>query len=310
MRNWLPILAVTLALTGLPSIQGQPLKHGNEASRASELKTDSGKNPPAAAYAGKFQEDCNRLAFKNGPGCESARNNEYPLAIGELAAAYFAIQRNAERDGYDWLAYWAAILLTLAALIGVGLALSTLKWLKNQTLAAKATADFALLNAQAVINTERAWIVVTMKSSKEGVYTIVAENVGRTPAKLVSSFSDVSILRSPKKMPETPTYKTQRYDGMVPTLCFQKERRQIFEITVSEIIDSAYPYGNAPDNALEFMDIYFFGKILYQDILNTGKAPQSNPPHETKWCFKLLTLANAVPISHPYVSPHEYVGYT
>jgi len=232
------------------------------------------------------------------------------VASGPLMAASFAFQAVRERDIYDWLAYWAAIVLAVAVLIAVGLAFSALRWLKIQTLAAKANADFALVNARALLNAERAWIVVTLATTKEGVYTILAENVGKTPAKLVTSFADISILRAPKNLPETPAYKTQRFEGMVPAVCFPKDRRPILEISVREIIDSAYPYGNAPSNALEFIDIFFFGKITYEDTLHPLKTPESNALHETKWCFKLVTMANSAPIPHPSVSLSQYVGYT
>jgi hypothetical protein len=54
--------------------------------------------------------------------------------------------------------------------------------------AAKSAADFALLNAKAVINAERAWIMVQPTSHKREVYTFTAGNVGQTPAKLIRSF--------------------------------------------------------------------------------------------------------------------------
>lgn len=283
MRKWLSIVAILLAFAGLSPIRGQQVDPVGKALTVPALDMDSGRN--------------------------RVGNAAHSFAGSRLLIANF-VNQIVERDGFDWLAYWAAIVLAVAVLTGVVVAVSALKWLKIQTLAAKANADFALLNARALVNAERAWMMVTLTSTKEGVYTIIAENVGKTPAKLVSSFADVSIIRTPKTLPVTPAYKTQCYEGMIPIICFPQDRRQIFEITVPEIIESAYPYGNAPSNALEFMDIFFFGRVVYHDTLNTGNTPESSPVHETRWCFKLLTLANSAPISHPYVSPREYIGYT
>jgi hypothetical protein len=202
---------------------------------------------------------------------------------------------------------WALVVI---GAFGVLAAFITLREIGRQTKAAKDAASFALLNAQAIINAERAWIVVGIVSRKPGVYTILAENVGQTPARLVTNFSDVSILPHGQSLAPVPEYKTQRLDGMVPTLYLPKDKRQLFEITTDAISKSKFPNREPSAEAIEFLEIHFFGKIVYEDTLNTGKAPESNPIHETKWCFKYFPIKDGVAMSHPYVCPSGYVDYS
>jgi hypothetical protein len=215
-----------------------------------------------------------------------------------------------------WLAIFTAVLALVSIAQGYflyvhGVELRTLAGAaKENTAAAKDGASFALLNAQAVINAERAWIMVQPTSSKRGVYTFLAQNVGQTPAKLITSFADFIVLGHTTNPPATPDYKTQRLEGMTPTLCLPKDMRIIFEISADAIGRIKYPRGDAPPNHLEFMEIYFFGKIVYEDTLNTGKTPESNPLHETKWCFKLLPVDGGVAIADARLIPRDYVDYS
>lgn len=188
--------------------------------------------------------------------------------------------------------------------------LATARAAQENAEAAKHTADFALLNAQAVINAERAWVIVGPTSNKRDFYTFNAVNVGQTPAKLVRSFADVIVLGHTTHLPPSPDYQTQRLEGMTPSLCLPKDRRVVFEISAEAISRVKYPQGNAPPNHLEFMEIYFFGKVIYEDTLNTGKTPESSPVHETKWCFKLTPVDGGVPIADPRLIPPDYMGYS
>jgi hypothetical protein len=75
--------------------------------------------------------------------------------------------------------------------------------------AAQESADAALLNAQAIINSERPWLFVKLTISSENIFPIPGsqhalpsyftfdlENSGRTPAELIYSYSNFSICPS------------------------------------------------------------------------------------------------------------------
>ena len=83
--------------------------------------------------------------------------------------------------------YVAAWVLVIVAGFGLWATFRTLGILREQTSAAKGAADAALLNAQAVIKSERAWIEAELvKKTIVGAtrYEIRAENQGKTPARL------------------------------------------------------------------------------------------------------------------------------
>jgi hypothetical protein len=121
------------------------------------------------------------------------------------------------RDWIDGITLACSAVLTLAGVIGVIAALRTLRAVKQQademvhqaqliqeqTAVAKHAADAALLNAKAVINAERPWLLIRsavghsgatiMNDSGDVWVTFKATNVGRSPAEII--FSNVEIRR-------------------------------------------------------------------------------------------------------------------
>ena len=97
---------------------------------------------------------------------------------------------------------WATIIGVIGAWFGLGLIWKQNKTIKDQLAEMRAAsgqtnrlieqvsvgANAALLNAQAVINTERAWITVDVEQIEVLTFKIVIKNVGKTPARFVSSF--------------------------------------------------------------------------------------------------------------------------
>ncbi len=90
-----------------------------------------------------------------------------------------------------WDIYWPTVVLMVAAVIGIFVAWSTLNDIKVQTQNAKASADAALLSAQAVVSSERAWLIVEDLTVQPLVeltnertkiqFTLRFKNEGRTP---------------------------------------------------------------------------------------------------------------------------------
>ncbi len=174
---------------------------------------------------------------------------------------------------------------------------------------ARDAADAARLNAQAVINAERAWIVVTAEASEPDVFEFRAKNVGKTPAKFVSSFCEMSVLDRSDKLPAEPTYKTEMYDGLQPTLFPPTDARAIFRKDLRKSQLSLLDEELLRCISAGFKEVYFFGSLSYVDTL----APEKDGKpvfHETKWCFKLIPIVGALPLSHPYLFPPSYVDYS
>jgi len=126
------------------------------------------------------------------------------------------------RDAYDWLVLGCSLVLAVIGICGVFVAVSTLKKIERQTkatedaaTAAKDSAEAARLNAQAVINSERAWIVI--KSTMDGYvpnaadtfeYKWVIRNTGNTPARIMETQCRYDLVRAIvlTSLPPEPQY--------------------------------------------------------------------------------------------------------
>lgn len=120
------------------------------------------------------------------------------------------------RDWADWILWGASTVLALVGIVGICVAIKTLRALKiqsvimrrqtkhiarqalsmrrqtthlrNSVIAAKTSADAALLNVQAIINSERAWIDgEVVKTERIGVirHALKVTNHGKTPARII-----------------------------------------------------------------------------------------------------------------------------
>jgi hypothetical protein len=82
------------------------------------------------------------------------------------------------KDSYDKAAFWATIALALVGFVGIGVGIRTLRILKRQTKAAEDATKVALLNTQALINAERAWIMVDLEWPNSSKPTQTVSNSG------------------------------------------------------------------------------------------------------------------------------------
>jgi hypothetical protein len=82
----------------------------------------------------------------------------------------------------------------------------------------KKAADAAGLNAQAVINSERPWLVISVEGQEARRFAFRAKNVGRTPARLVSIHGDVVPVENGRPLPENPEYGAPRSLSLHPRL--------------------------------------------------------------------------------------------
>lgn len=113
------------------------------------------------------------------------------ISVNQQASQQQAIAAACEPNGYFCRLLGAAnlptVLLVFVGIGGVWAALKTLKSIDRQTVATKEAAKAALLNAQAVINSERAWIHGEILQSWIGSnrWTLQVKNHGKTPAQIL-----------------------------------------------------------------------------------------------------------------------------
>ncbi|HLY40704.1 MAG TPA: hypothetical protein VKR52_05790 [Terracidiphilus sp.] len=103
---------------------------------------------------------------------------------------------NPKSSGYPWQELLAPAnipnwILAIIGVLGVRVALITLRKLERQTKGTEDAAEAALLNAKAVINAERGRILFEIEKRLDehvrgiGIFTILAVNYGRSPVEIV-----------------------------------------------------------------------------------------------------------------------------
>jgi hypothetical protein len=98
-------ILVVLAVVCCPPVPGQTPDHGSQPSHNPKQQTANGNAPSKPAIT-IIEKNCDSDQFKNDADCKHAENNEQTVAVSKLPTTNISIQRS---DGYDWLAYWAAI---------------------------------------------------------------------------------------------------------------------------------------------------------------------------------------------------------
>jgi hypothetical protein len=191
----------------------------------------------------------------------------------------------------DVLPVWLAMLVTA----GVGfIALETLGDIRKQThiglrsaRAAKESAKAALLNAKAVINAERAWLVVGVEQVNNTdtgalpIYVFTCLNQGKTPATIKTIDAGYSVVKDPFELP-VPVRDGDLSPRVLPQRTFIVSRDS-FKIH-PEVAPDSILYSINGRFELESSDfVMFYGRIVYEDIFPSWGPGRK--PHETRWCY-------------------------
>ena len=204
MLRYLAIVAVLMA--AMSPIPGQAPKNpaGGSGTVQKQPKQGNANNQPAAST---IPEGGTRPAqpYTEKPNAEDAGNS---VTIRKLPTVSIG------KDWADW-SYWGfGGLLVIVGSLQVWLLGGTLVAVKWQARETKRAAEAALLNAQAVINAERPWLVAHLKEFKEapipndGRLRLAWEvkNVGKTPAKLIEADAVAVFNLDAVPLPDVPIY--------------------------------------------------------------------------------------------------------
>jgi hypothetical protein len=172
MLERLAILGLALALA--PVVSGQP----NQAPNSRQQPAKQSK--PAVIPA-------------NGPnGQANVQTNQ-----ADPPKWYKALERP------DW---WLVIIAGLT-----GCVISWQSWeMRKAAETGLESTKAALLNAQALINSERPWILITTKPRVHGLpgFDVFAENKGRTPAAIVAKYWNAVIVENVEQLPVKPEWES------------------------------------------------------------------------------------------------------
>jgi len=238
----------------------------------------------------------------------------YGFSVDGDAAEQEAINQACEPSGEFCRAFSGANLPTwLLVLVGIGgvlAALRTIGTLEKQ-------ANAAMLNAQAVINAERPWFVVSLTLDESGRrFSLSCLNQGNTPGKIISMSADYCFVDKPEDLPIPPVYSSA---AVMPDLSLIVHRDSF---PIGKGIDPEHVIGQNDRRESVYERIEFlayYGNVVYRDTLYPESSEEGN--HESRWCFiyepsglpKLTKAALAVlnPVgTFARSGPVEYNGYT
>jgi hypothetical protein len=281
MLKRLAIFAVllTIAQASMP-ISGQA---SNNRAPDQQNKNNAGqrRNQPAKPiFPGTIPQK------KNGPALEN-KGEERP-ADHEDAAINITNPTPVSEPWhwYEKVAWVANLLLVVVGIGGVIIGVVTLIKIERQTKAGEDAAEAALLSARALINSERPWILITIEPFKgnQDVFAITAKNCGRTPARLLSYSTPLySLIPSGSALPKEPQYGNliALIDALILLTGETREFEIVSEDAIKEVCEDEETYGRV---WMGTDSLYVFGKIYYQDLLDSTPAAI----HVTGWCCQYL----------------------
>ncbi len=185
-----------------------------------------------------------------------------------------------------------AIILTLMAIA------EQTKHTAKAAEAGRMAAKTALANTQAIVNSERAWIVISVESPAPNTYIFKATNVGRTPAKIISIHPNVTRTRRPDPLPMPLVYREDD-DPLIslpPHFLPPTASSTVFHISIATLRGNASEEEWMQHLRMGFSELFFYGRVRYYDTLETD--PKA--PHETTWLYWLLPIQDALPIPDPH----------
>jgi hypothetical protein len=197
-------------------------------------------------------------------------------------------------EWHDRVAWGSGIVLAVLGYAGIMLALRTLKsierHLESGTALAEAavgSANAALALAQAIANSERPWIVVTVEPflTMENSFKVMASNRGRSPARIVSSVDQVKVAVDETQLPKTPEFEgAPKAEEPEPIVLLPGEATGIWALN-REDLAAICKTPEALKRVERWQDtLFLYGRIKYMELDAAGE----NNLHETFWCCRYI----------------------
>ncbi|MFZ0663849.1 MAG: hypothetical protein WAM66_14245 [Acidobacteriaceae bacterium] len=170
---------------------------------------------------------------------------------------------------WDKAAVIANFMLVMVGGTGVIVAWRTLRKIKEQTEAGRKAAEAALLNAQAVINAERAALLFLVTKERVNgppprtIFKITVKNFGRVPAwEILVSESQEKFVRSPGDLLPSPRYE---YSNQTSKYLVPGEALAVVEFDAS----SPGKHNQRAQEGIDFdphsIQTVIFGEVIYKD---------------------------------------------
>ncbi len=191
---------------------------------------------------------------------------------------------------HDQILWGALLVLVILGYIGVLLSLRILKNIQRQTefgvsaaQAALQCANAALESSQAIVDSGRPWIVITVEPflTVEHGFKVMATNRGRTPARILAKADCVTVARDETKLPDSPDFDSGKSaTPFEPIILLPGESAGIRPFRRADV--RAYCASDDQFKRLEKWEekLFIYGRVIYRDLI----SPMDQPNHETDWC--------------------------
>jgi hypothetical protein len=288
-------LTLAVLLTVMQAPPPVPRKTANQSAGTSshvQQQPDPEKAPAAGTQSTAYVNAASNDA--TAPEKKTGNNAEQTINVGKLPAVTVS---GPDRNWADWLLWGSNVLLVPITFI--------------IAITAVIQASAARLNAQALIHSERPWImpqveILPGKNSANSLFRIDAFNYGKSPGHIVACDGPIAEYVDPaKQLPLPPNYGTWTWDKQ-----FLAPRDSVplrspidpYKLKMDGIV-KAVERGETDSRSHLILVVY--GQIQYTD----GIAKEN---YKTPFCYR---LERDLP-SHmggkliPYYGPHQYSKYT
>jgi hypothetical protein len=191
---------------------------------------------------------------------------------------------------HDRVLWGALLILVILGYIGVILSLRVLKNIQRQTefgvsaaQAALQCANAALESSQAIVDSGRPWIVITVEPflTVEHGFKVMATNRGRTPARILAKADCVKIATDEAQLPSTPDFESGKSaTPFEPIILLPGESAGIRPFRRADV--RSYCASDEQFKRIEKWEekLFMYGRVIYRDLI----SPLDQPNHETDWC--------------------------
>jgi hypothetical protein len=179
-----------------------------------------------------------------------------------------------KKDGWD---YFGALLNCLLV-VATGATFGAILYQSIQT---KRSAEAAKINAEAALLAIRPWITVELESSTWDNFSVVARNVGKTPAEIWRSEGELHFVKDIYELPDDPKYVGDQYVLEYRPLTIPGEDPSpVYSTSINALREG---------DRNSMLEVGFLSKELYiWGIISYGIPGEKKISFETRWCFKYV----------------------
>ncbi len=150
------------------------------------------------------------------------------------------------------------------------------------------SATAALSLAQAIANSERPWIVVTVEPflTMESSFKVMAANRGRSPARIVGSIDQVRVAADETELPPTTGIRHAIAGRRSGADCAAAGARlQVSGHSIARDLAAICKTADALKKVERWQaTLFLYGRISYMDL----NAADEKQMHETYWCCRYI----------------------